>query len=96
MKIVPQTLPLRDDGFPEIITIGKIIKVVDEDEDSGGGDNALAPGIYALDSIGQVWLLHPAATELFAAFDMKDPQLKRERVEARERFKAKKRRRKKV
>ena len=82
MKIT--ILPIVD-----IITIGKMIQVNVEDEDDGGDGDALPPGVYAFDSVGQVWQLHSAATELFAAFDVKDPQLARDRTEARDRFKAK-------
>ena len=88
LKIVIQEMP-------EIITIGKIIKIVeDEDESLPEGLDA---GLYAFDSVGQVWQLHTVSTELFAAFDVADRQLQKDRVEARERLKSKlKKGRKKV
>jgi hypothetical protein len=80
--------------MPDIITIGKMVKVLDEDSDADA--EGLQPGVYAFDSIGQCWQLKSDVTELFAMFDLKDGQLQKDRVEARTRFKdkLKKRRRK--
>lgn len=93
MKITPVVPALDINGFPVIITIGRIVNVIDDNDDDEiiGDANQLEAGTYAIDSVGTVWIRHDAATKLFEAFDMDDPQLKKDRIAARERQKRKRR-----
>ena len=56
----------------DIVSIEKIVRIEEEEEESLGQLGDLESGIYALDSMGRLWRQMEAATGLLAEFTESD------------------------
>ena len=79
VEILPQT---------DIVTISKVVRLSDDDDDDDGAEDegvTASNGTYCLDSQGSLWKKLSLASALLGGFDFADPQLIRERIDARKR-----------
>jgi hypothetical protein len=86
---VKKDLKFEDVEICDILQIVKIVKVspgIDVDpDDLNEEDMILAPGLYGLDSRGELWVKMESISGLFAMLGVNDPYLQAERGKARQR-----------
>ena len=66
-----ETVKIREQAQSDIISIEKVVRVVEE-EDDPSVTGELDAGVYALDSVGRVWRLVESATGLMMEFTEHD------------------------